>query len=182
MDKLILDVLPLGKSYIQSTRDNSCGPLSILYVADIIINNRNSSRLPATEWIKAIRLLRGNNIWTDKLTSKKNIFKAIKSLGLTAKVIAGSNYIEKKNNITESIKRGNPVLVSCTIKPLRKSYAHYGVIVGTDASGIYMFDSYPKSNSDLGKCYKVYDEYFKSNNSIPSITVWGRSKWGIEIY
>ncbi len=180
MRKKILKNLPTGKGYFQTSRDNGCGPLAMLYVADYIFKKKNQALLTAINWINGIRAFRGNNIWNNSLTNKKDLIKSIKYIGLKYKKISGDSYEKKLISINESIMNGNPVIISCLIKPYNETFPHYAVIVGIDHKGIYLHDPYPQK--EYLDPYHIPNETFKSKFSIRTKTVWGRSRWGLEVF
>ena len=180
MKKKILKNLPVGAAYFQTPRDNSCGPLTLLYVADLLLK-RNKDSLTAANWIDGVKVLRGDNIWSDTLVSKIDLIRSFKLMGFTANVITGDNYDDKLNFIINAINDENPIVVSCLIKPFKykKPYSHYAVIVGFDDRGVFLHDPYRRRNRP--DPYHISHKIFGSKDSIFIKTVWGRSQWGFEV-
>ena len=180
MAKRILKYLPSGESYHQSPRDNSCGPLVMLYVADYILRG-NSQKLTAIKWIEGVRVIRGDNIWSDSLTRKNDLIEGIRHLGLKSKEVSGKEYMGRIESMERSITKGNPVIISCLVKPYRNKnpFSHYAVVVGFDRRGVYVHDPYPQKKGP--NPYHIPNEIFESKVAIHNKTVWGRSRWGIEV-
>lgn len=172
--------LPSGPSYFQSIEDYSCGPMTILFVADYFSRSRNG-RLSAMEWIHILRKTMNNNIWRKAGTSKEGIVYALRWLKFKISLVSGNSNDERLQFVKRSIRANRPVIISCLIKPHSESERHYSVVVGYDNSNIYMYDPYPHDNRIRTNPIKTSFDDFMSSIALPKKTIWGPIKWGVEV-
>jgi ABC-type bacteriocin/lantibiotic exporter with double-glycine peptidase domain len=172
--------LPSGQSYFQSAEDYSCGPMTILYVADYFSKNRNG-KLLATEWIDVLYKTMNNNIWRKYGTRKESLVNALRGLGFKLKMVSGGSRDNKLIFIKKSILKNRPVIISCLIKPYSEPERHYSVVVGYDKNNIYIHDPYPHNDKMRSKLIKIGIDDFISSTALRNKTVWGPKKWGVEV-
>jgi len=74
--------------YLQTRRDNSCGPRVVLMVADSFEKERGR-RLYAHEWSRVIEITMMNDLMRDLGTSKRDLVRALKAIGLKTHILDG---------------------------------------------------------------------------------------------
>lgn len=169
-------------SYFQSPKDNSCGPQVIRMVADFYKHERGRN-LIGEEWHQVLQTTMNGNIERSIGTAKKDLKKALNDLGLGAKALQGGDP-KRLAAIEMALRQEHPVIVSCRMPYRGKLVDHYAVLAGMAEEYFYLRDPFPHG----GKKSKVYrlvsrEEFMKKKlGSGKRETVWGRLRWGIEVF
>jgi len=166
--------------HYQSEGDYACGPMAIRMVADYYYRLHKNSEMTATEWLQVLGLTMNNDIWRKCGTKKENVVIALKKLNFNTNIICGKNFDDKLQSIHEALSRRRPVIIYCVIKPTKRPYGHFAVVVGMNRNAVYIRDPYP-GNKNIKRPKKININIFK--NIIPKAgqLVWGRVQWGVEI-
>ena len=167
--------------YLQTRRDNSCGPRVVLMVADSFEKERGR-KLYAQEWSRVIVITMRNDLMRDMGTSKRDLVRALKAIGLQAHILkGGSNDQRKCLSMRDALARNHPVIVSCRIPYKGKHYRHYAVVVGINDESISLRDPFPRSGKNRDGFFRVTHKEFMKKRWTVRDTVWGMNRWGVVV-
>ena len=167
--------------YLQTQKDNSCGPRVVLMVADSFEMERGR-KLYAHEWSRVIEITMRNDFMREMGTSKKDLLRALKAIDLQAHTLKGGAKDETKcAALQNALDRNHPVIVSCRIPYKRKQYRHYAVVVGMDEEFFFLRDPFPRPGKNRDGFFMVNRKEFMKKRWTKKDTVWGLKRWGVEV-
>ena len=167
--------------YLQTPNDNSCGPRVVLMVADSFEKERGR-KLYAYEWSRVIEITMRNDLMRDSGTSKRDLVRALKAIGLQARILKGGSKDQRKClAIGDALARNHPVIVSCRIPYRGKHYRHYAVVVGMDEDSIYLRDPFLRPGRNRDGFYRINRKEFLKKRWTVRDTVWGMNRWGVVV-
>ena len=167
--------------YLQMPQDNSCGPRVVLMVADSFEKERGR-KLYAHEWSRTIEITMRNDFMRDMGTSKRDLVRALKAIGLQAHILKGGSRDETKCvALRDALVNNHPIIVSCRIPYRGKHYRHYAVVVGMDEDSFYLRDPFPHPRKKRDGFVRVNREEFMKKHWTARDTVWGLKRWGVEV-
>lgn len=168
--------------YLQTRRDNSCGPRAVLMVADSFEKERGR-RLYAHEWSRVIEITMRNDLMRDIGTSKRDLVRALKAIGLQTHILGGGFKDERKcASLRDALTKNHPVIVSCRIPYKGKHYRHYAVVVGMNEGFFFLRDPFPRPGKNRDGFFRVNREEFMKKRWTVRDTVWGLKRWGVELF
>ena len=167
--------------YLQMSQDNSCGPRSVLMVADSFELERGR-KLYASEWSRVLEITMRNDLMREMGTSKRDLVRALKAIGLRTRILPGGPNGEKKcRALKRALAQDHPVIVFCRIPYRGKQYRHYAVVVKVDEDYFYLRDPFPRPGKNCDGFFEVpREEFLKKRWSIRD-TVWGLKRWAVEV-
>ena len=167
--------------YLQTPQDNSCGPRVVLMVADSFEKERGR-KLYAYEWSRVIEITMRNNLMRDMGTSKKDLMRALKAIGLQGHILKRRAKDETKCvALRDALAHDHPVIVSCQIPYRGKQYRHYAVVVGMDKESFFLRDPFPRPGRNRDGYFRVNRNEFMKKRWMARDTVWGLKRWGVEV-
>lgn len=167
--------------YLQMPRDNSCGPRVVLMVADSFEKERGR-KLYAHEWSRVLEITMRNNLVREIGTSKQDLVRALRAIGLRARILpGGSDDTRKLNSLRDALAQDHPVIVFCHIPHKGKQYRHYAVVVGMDRESLCLRDSFPRPGKNRDGFVEVATKEFLKKRWAVRDTVWGMKRWGVEV-
>ena len=167
--------------YLQLVQDNSCGPRVVLMVADSFERERGR-KLYAYEWSRVLEITMGNDLTREKGTSKKDLLRGLKAIGLRTHLLPGGSDDRKKcAALRSALAQDHPVIVSCHIPYKGKQYRHYSVVVGISEKSIFLRDSFPRPGRKPDGYFEVSGAEFLKRRWSRRDTVWGLKRWGVEV-
>jgi len=167
--------------YLQTRRDNSCGPRVVLMVADSFEKERGR-KLYAQEWSRVIEITMRNDLMRKIGTSKRDLVQALKAIGLRAHILKGGPDDNRKiMALEEALGHNHLVIVFCRIPWKRKQYPHYAVIVRMDEKYFHLRDPFPRPGRNREGIIRVKRMEFMKRSWTKRDTVWGLKRWGVEV-
>jgi hypothetical protein len=167
--------------YRQMPRDNSCGPRVVLMVADSFERERGR-KLYGHEWSRVIEITMKNDLMRDMGTSKRDLVRALKAIGLRTRVLPGGSDDKKKcAALRGALAQDHPVIVFCHIPHKGKQYRHYAVVVGIDNDSIFLRDPFPRRGKNRDGFFEVASKEFLKKRWTVRDAVWGMKRWGVEV-
>lgn len=166
--------------YKQLPTDSSCGPRAILMVADYFEAERGR-KLFAIEWSRVLEITMKNDLVHDWGTSRKNLIKGLRAVGLRPLRIRGSSEEGSRRGLLRALETGYPVIVGCTITYRGKPYRHYAVLSAMDETDLYFADPFPHDDTRKNSLRRVPWTEFKAARWSKGHTTWGRDRWAVEV-
>jgi hypothetical protein len=167
--------------YLQMPRDNSCGPRVVLMVADSFEKERGR-KLYAHEWSRVIEITMRNDLMREMGTSKQDLVRALKAIGLGTHILPGGSDDKKKcDALRRALAQDHPVIVFCHIPHKGNQYRHYTVVVGMDQNCFCLRDPFPRPGKNRDGFFEVATEEFLKKRWTVRDTVWGIKRWGVEV-
>jgi hypothetical protein len=167
--------------YLQMPRDNSCGPRVVLMVADSFEPERGR-KLYAHEWSRVLEITMRNNLMREIGTLKRDLVRALKAIGLRARILPGGSGDKRKiAALRNALAKNHPVIVFCHIPYRGKQYRHYAVVVGMDKDTFYLRDPFPRPGKNRKGLIDVSRKEFLKKRWTVRDTVWGMKLWGVEV-
>lgn len=167
--------------YLQMPQDNSCGPRVVLMVADSFEKERGR-KLYAHEWSRVIEITMKNDLMRDIGTSKRDLVRGLRAIGLQARILMGGSKDQRKClAVRDALAKNHPVIVSCRIPHRGKHYRHYAVVVGIDDEAIILRDPFPRPGKNRDGFFRVTHKEFMKKRWTVRDTVWGMKRWGVEV-
>jgi len=138
-------------------------------------------KLVGEEWQQVLLTTMKGNIERSLGTMKKDLKKALGDLGLVAKELRGGDQ-NRLAWIELAIRQGHPIIVTCRIPYRGKPVGHYVIIVGIDEDYFYIRDPFPYKGKKSKAYRRIPLKEFMKRRSGKGETVWGRLRWGIEVF
>lgn len=167
--------------YKQLASDNSCGPRCILMVADYFEKERGR-KLYAHEWSRVLEITMENDLVWEGGTRREDIPFALADIGLGYRLIRGTTPESSRKALARSLDRDHPVIVSCKIPHKAGSCWHYAVLVSMDDTFLRFADPYPYKGQRADALRVVPWSEFQAEEWSKGETVWGRGRWGVEVF
>jgi hypothetical protein len=150
-------------------------------VADSFEKERGR-KLYAHVWSHVIEITMRNELMRDKGTTKGDVVRALKVIGLRAHALkGGSDEKRKRAALRSALARNHPVIVSCRIPYREKHYRHYAVVVGMDEETFFLRDPFPRPGKNREGFFMVNRKEFMKKRWTVRDTVWGLKWWGVEV-
>lgn len=178
------DVVSLSRPfplYKQLLSDNSCGPRSVLMVADYFERERRR-KLFAFEWSKVLEVTMRNDLARDEGTRKEDLIRGLRVAGLKVRRIETGKGVGDRGVLMRAVRRDHPVLLWCIITHAGKKAPHYAVLVGMDRENLFFADPYPHRATRKNPYRVVPWQEFESLRWSKGTTVWGPARWAVEVW
>lgn len=115
-------------------------------------------------------------------TSKRDLLRALKAIGLQAHTLKGGAKDETKCvALRNALESNHPVIVSCRIPYRGKHYRHYAVVVGMNEEFFFLRDPFPRPGKNRDGFFRVNRGEFMKKRWTVRDTVWGLKRWGVEV-
>jgi len=178
------DVVSLSRPfpiYKQLLSDNSCGPRSILMVADYFEQERGR-RLLACEWSRVLEVTMQNDLAGDEGTREDDLIRGLRVAGLKIRKIEAGKGVGDRGTLMRAVRRDHPVVLGCIITHEEKATPHYAVLVGMDRENLFLADPYPHRATPKNPFRVVPWQEFESPRWRKGTTVWGSGRWAVEVW
>jgi len=167
--------------YKQLLSDNSCGPRSILMVADYFEQERGR-KLFACEWSLVLEVTMQNDLGGDEGTREEDLIRGLRVAGLKVRRIETGKGAGDRGSLTRVLRRDHPVVLGCIITHEGNATPHYAVLVGMDRENLFLADPYPHRATPKNPFRVVPWQEFESPQWRKGTIVWGLGRWAVEVW
>jgi hypothetical protein len=153
----------------------------ILMVADYFKKERGS-KLYAHDWSRVLNITMGNDLVRPSGTYREDLLRAVRLIGLRYRKIHKKGEDGDREALKKAIHDNHPVVVECKIPDDDKPAKHYAVLAKMEDETLFFADPFPHADTRRGNLRRVRWDDFKRKRWSDGLTVWGRDRWGIEVY
>jgi len=167
--------------YKQLLSDNSCGPRSILMVADYFEQERGR-KLFACEWSRVLEVTMRNDLVRDEGTRREDLIRGLRVAGFKVRRIETGKGIRDRGALMRAVRKDHPVVLWCIITHDGKKAPHYAVLVGMDRENLFLADPYPHRATPKNPFRVIPWQEFESPRWRKGTIVWGLGRWAVEVW